>query len=44
MHGRAFGEFLIWILLGIVTLGIHTIWWQYSRIETIYRKANREQS
>ena len=36
------GEFLIWLLLGTVTLGIYTIWWQYSRLEAIYRKAIQE--
>ena len=31
------GGFLIWVLLGLVTFGIYTLWWQYSRMEAVYR-------
>ena len=32
-----FGDFLVWLLLGMVTLGIYTLWWQYRFFETMYR-------
>lgn len=38
-----FGDFLIWLLLSIVTLGIYTAWWQYSRTERIYRNQGLDQ-
>ena len=28
---------VVWLLLSVVTLGIYTAWWQFSRIETVYR-------
>lgn len=31
------GEFIIWLILSIVTFGIYTAWWQFSRIEAVYR-------
>ena len=31
------GDFIIWLILSIVTLGIYTAWWIFSRIETVYR-------
>ena len=34
-----FGEFLIWLLLGLVTGGISTSWWMLTRLETVYRAA-----
>ena len=34
-----FGDFAIWLLLGVVTLGIYPSWWMFSRLETIYRAA-----
>ena len=34
-----FGEFLIWLLLGLVTGGIYTSWWMFTRLETVYRTA-----
>ena len=34
-----FGDFLVWLLLGIVTFGIYTSWWWFSRMETSYRGA-----
>ena len=35
----SFGDFLVWLLLSLVTLGIYTVWWQFSRTESVYRKA-----
>ena len=34
-----FGAFLIWLLLGLVTGGISTSWWMFTRLETVYRAA-----
>ena len=34
------GDFLIWLLLSLVTFGIYAAWWQYSRTEFLYRNAN----
>ena len=34
-----FGDFLIWLLLGLVTFGIYTSWWVFSRLEIVYRAA-----
>ena len=31
------GEFVIWLILSFVTFGIYAAWWQFSRIEAIYR-------
>ena len=31
------GNFLVWLLLGLVTFGIYPSWWMFSRLETIYR-------
>ena len=36
-----FGEFLIWLLLGTVTFGIYTLWWTFSRLETVYRASKK---
>ena len=33
-----FGDFVIFLLLTTVTFGIYAAWWQFSRIERIYRK------
>lgn len=33
-----FGDFLIWLLLSLVTFGIYAAWWQFSRTESVYRK------
>jgi uncharacterized membrane protein YjgN (DUF898 family) len=41
-HPVGFGDFLVWLLLSIVTFGIYTLWWQYSRTETVYRRGGRE--
>jgi hypothetical protein len=37
-------DFLIWLLLGGVTLGLYTLWWTFSRAEAVYRTvgADRE--
>ena len=32
------GDFLIWLLLCLCTFGIYTLWWTYSRAETVYRE------
>ena len=32
-----FGDFLVWLLLSVVTFGIYTAWWWFSRVETSYR-------
>ena len=32
-----FVDFLVWLLLSVVTLGIYTSWWWFSRVETSYR-------
>lgn len=32
------GDFLIWFLLCLCTFGIYTLWWTYSRAETVYRE------
>ncbi len=29
------GDFLIWLLLCVVTFEIYTLWWTYSRAETV---------
>ena len=29
--------FIIWFLLGLVTFGIYTAWWTFSRAEAVYR-------
>ena len=34
-----FGDFLIWLLLELVTFGIYTSWWMFSRLEIVYRAA-----
>ena len=34
-----FGDFLIWLLLGLVAGGIYTSWWMFTRLETVYRAA-----
>ena len=31
------GDFLIFLLLSVVTAGIYPMWWHYSRLETVYR-------
>lgn len=31
------GDFIVWILLGLVTFGIYTAWWTFSRAEAVYR-------
>ena len=31
--------FVIWLLLGLVTCGIYTSWWIFSRLELVYRAA-----
>ena len=31
------GGFVIWLLLGLVTGGIYTSWWIFSRLEVVYR-------
>ena len=36
------GDFIVWLLLSVVTLGIYTSWWTYSRIETLYRAAAKD--
>ena len=33
------GGFVIWLLLGLVTGGIYTSWWIFSRLEVVYRAA-----
>ena len=30
-------DFVIFMVLSIATLGIYAAWWQFSRIESIYR-------
>ena len=32
------GDFVIFLLLAVVTFGVYPAWWNYSRIERIYRK------
>ena len=32
------GDFAIWLLLCLCTFGIYTLWWTYSRAETVYRE------
>ena len=31
------GDFIVWLLLGLVTFGIYTAWWTFSRAEAVYR-------
>ena len=31
------GNFIVWLLLGLVTAGIYTAWWTFSRAEAVYR-------
>ena len=39
----SFGDFLIFLLLGLVTFGVYSAWWSYSRIERIYRNMELDQ-
>ena len=32
--------FVIWLILGLVTGGIYTAWWVFSRLEGVYLVAN----
>lgn len=32
------GDFIVFLILTVVTLGIYPMWWSYTRIERIYRK------
>ena len=32
------GDFVIFLLLTTVTFGIYAAWWQFSRLERIYRR------
>ena len=40
MHTKPveFGDFVKFLLLAVVTFGIYPAWWNYSRLERIYRK------
>ena len=33
-----FGDFLIFMVLSFFTLGIYTAWWQFTRLESLYRE------
>ena len=35
--------FVIWLLLGLVTGGIYTSWWVFSRLEVVYRAASSKE-
>ena len=35
------GDFIVWLLLTLVTFGVYAAWWQFHRIETIYRDHTR---
>lgn len=34
-----FGDFLIFVVLSIVTFGIYAAWWQFVRLESLYRES-----
>ena len=37
-----FGDFLVWLLLGIITFGIYPSWWIFMRLEHLYRVSRRD--
>ena len=37
-----FGDFLVWLLLGIITFGIYPSWWIFTRLEHLYRVSRRD--
>ena len=43
-HKVTAGDFMIYLVLTVVTLGIYPAWWLYSRVETTYRKSLGEEA
>lgn len=37
-----FGDFLIWLVLGMVTFGIYPTYWMYARLEELHRATVRD--
>ncbi|MDE2921469.1 MAG: DUF4234 domain-containing protein [Acidobacteriota bacterium] len=34
-----FGDFIVWCLLGLITLGVYWLFWSWSRIESLHTAA-----